>query len=141
MFQPNPDHDKYVQEDIRDAIRTRKWLRGEDMSNEVKWIVKKKNIPAAWYAISVLAPENGIKCLKRSAAKSRYDGYWHATATVTKGKGKYASTRTGAGRYHGEKEALCFACRNAIKWLLPQVPTGERMAYKDTQENALERYA
>ena len=140
MIQPNPDNDKYVQSDIRDAIRTRKWLRGEDMSQEAKWIVREKNIACAWYAISVLAPQNGIKCLKRFAVKSRFDGYWHAIATVKKGDGKLASTRTGAGRYHEEQISLCFACRNAIKWLLPQ-QSNEHMAYRDRQDNAIERYA
>ena len=78
------------------------------MSREDKWIVKEKNIPCAWYAISVLAPQNGIKCLSRHAIKSRYDGYWHAIAIVKKGDGKFASTRSGAGRYHEEKIALVF---------------------------------
>ena len=141
MISQNPEHSPYYQSDIRDAIRTRKWLRGEDMSNEPKWIVKDKNIPCAWYAISVLAPENGIKCLHRHAVKSKYDGYWHAIAIVKKGDGKFASTRTGASAFHDEKMVLCFACRNAIKWLLPQAPTAERMAYRDTQDNALARYA
>ena len=94
MISQNPEHSPYYQSDIRDAIRTRKWLRGEDMSNGPKWIVKDKNIPCAWYAISVLAPENGIKCLHRHAVKSKYDGYWHAIAIVKKGDGKFASTRT-----------------------------------------------
>ena len=141
MIQPNPDHDKYVQSDIRDAIRTRKWLAKHDMSREQKWIVEEKNIPCAWYAIDQLAPQNGIKCLKRFAVKSRYDGYWHAVAIARKGSGKYASTRIGASRYHEKKIALCFAYRNAIKWLLPQQPAAERMAYRDTQDNALRFYA
>ena len=141
MIKYNPEHNPYYQSDIRDAIRTRKWLRGEDMSRELKWIVEKKNIPAAWYAISVLAPENGITCLHRHATKSKFDGYWHAIACVKKGSGKYASVRSGASAFHDEKMALCFACRNAIKWLLPQAPTGERMAYSDTQDNALQKYA
>ena len=141
MIQPNPDHDKYVQSDIEDAIRTRKWLAGHDMSRDKQWIVRDKNIPCAWYAISTLAPQNGIKCLHRHAVKSRYDGYWHAIATVKKGDGIYASVRTGAGRYHEKQIALAFACRNAIKWLLPQQPTTERMAYRDTQDNAMRFYA
>ena len=45
MISQNPEHSPYYQSDIRDAIRTRKWLRGEDMSNEPKWIVREKNIP------------------------------------------------------------------------------------------------
>ena len=36
MISQNPEHSPYYQSDIRDAIRTRKWLRGEDMSNEPK---------------------------------------------------------------------------------------------------------
>ena len=106
MIKYNPEHNPYYQSDIRDAIRTRKWLRGEDMSNELKWIVKEKNIPAAWYAISVLAPENGIKCLHRHATKSKFDGYWHAIACVKKGNGKYASVRSGASAFHDEKMSL-----------------------------------
>ena len=137
----NPDHNPYYQSDIRDAIRTRKWLAGEDMSKEAKWIVREKNIPCAWYAISVLAPENGMTCLFRTATKSKFDGYWNAYAIVKKGHGKLASTRIGASHFHDKQMALAFACRNAIKWLLPQAPTGERMAYRDTQDNALERYA
>ena len=141
MIKDNPEHNKYYQSDIRDAIRTLKWLRGEDMSHEIKWIVKEKNIPTAWYAISVLAKENGIKCLSRHAVKSKFDGYWNAVAVCRKGSGRLASTRIGASHFHDEKMALCFACRNSIKWLLPQVPQGERMAYKDTQDNALQKYA
>ena len=34
MIEYNPEHNPYYQSDIRDAIRTRKWLRGEDMSNQ-----------------------------------------------------------------------------------------------------------
>ena len=137
----NPEHNPYYQSDIRDAIRTRRWLTGVDMSNEPKWIVRDKNIPCAWYAISVLAPENGIKCVERHAVQSRRTGYWHAVAICRKGSGKYASARTGASTFHDKQMALAFACRNAIKWLLPQAPTGERMAYRDIQDNALARYA
>lgn len=136
----NPEHNPYYQSDIRDAIRTRKWLAGHDMSNETKWIVEDKNIPCAWYAIKVLAKQNGIKCLHRHATQDR-NGYWHAVAIVKKGTGRLASTRAGASTFHDKEMALAFACRNAIKWLLPQAPTGERMAYRDTQDNALERYA
>ena len=140
MIENDRPRDKYYQSDIRDAIRTRKWLRGEDMSREPKWIVREKNIPCAWYAISTLAPQNGIKCLSRHATQSR-DGYWNAVAVVKKGNGRFASTRMGASTFHDKQMALAFACRNAIKWLLPQAPTGERMAYRDTQDNALERHA
>jgi len=140
MIVESIDKNPYYQSDIRDAIRTRKWLAGHDMSREQKWIVEDKNIPCAWYAIDVLAPQNGIKCLHRHATQDR-DGYWHAVACVTKGSGQFASTRLGASTFHDKKMALCFACRNAIKWLLPQAPRGERMAYRDTQQNALERYA
>ena len=141
MIKPNPEHNPYYQSDIRDAIRTRKWLAGHDMSNEPKWIVREKNIPCAWYAISVLAPENGIKCLHRAATQSKYDGYWNAVSVVKKGSGQLVSTRIGASTFHDKKMALAFACRNAIKWLLPQAPAAERMAYRDTQDNALARYA
>ena len=140
MIKENPENNPYYQSDIRDAIRTRKWLRGEDMSHEPKWIVEEKNIPCAWYAISVLAPENGIKCLHREATRGK-DGYWNAIAVCKKGDGILASTRTGASTFHDKQMALAFACRNAIKWLLPQAPRGERMAYRATQDDALERYA
>lgn len=140
MITHNIEKNPYYQSDIRDALRTRKWLAGHDMSHEPKWIVREKNIPTAWYAISTLAPQNGIKCLHRHATQDR-EGYWHAVACVTKGNGKFASTRLGASTFHDKQMALAFACRNAIKWLLPQAPTGERMAYRDTQDNALERYA
>ena len=132
------EKDKFYQEDIRDALRTRDWLAGKDMRHERKWIVESKNIPCAWYAISVLAKQNGMRCLYRNATKSR-DGYWRAIACVQKGHGKLASTRIGASTYHDKQMALAFACRNAIKWLLPQAK-GEKMAYRDTQENAIERY-
>ena len=141
MITDNPEKNPYYQSDIRDAIRTRKWLAGHDMSRERKWIVEEKNIPCAWYAISVLAPQNGIKCLSRHATQSKYDGYWHAVAAVRKGSGRLASTRTGASTFHDKQMALAFACRNAIKWLLPQAPSGERMAYRDTQKNAIRKYA
>ena len=136
----NPDRNPYYQSDIRDAILTRKWLAGGDMRREKQWILRDKNIPCAWYAIAVLAPENGIRCVDRFSTQGR-DGYWHAVACVTKGNGKFASTRLGASTFHDKKMALCFAYRNAIKWLLPQAPSGERMAYRDTQQNALTYYA
>ena len=44
MIKQNPEHNPYYQSDIRDAIRTRKWLAGHDMSDEPKWIVEEKNI-------------------------------------------------------------------------------------------------
>ena len=138
MLPKNPQNNPYYQSDIRDAIRTRKWLRGEDMSGQAKWIVKEKNIPCAWYAMSVLAPENGIKCLKRHTTKSKFDGYWHAIATVKKGNGKLASTRMGASTFHDEKMSLAFACRNAIKWLLPQQPRGGKPSYKSTGFKSLD---
>ena len=69
------------------------------------------------------------------------DGYWNAVAICRKGDSRLASTRMGASTFHDKKMALAYACRNAIKWLLPQAPTGERMAYRDTRDNALERYA
>ena len=138
---PEPPMTRFEKEDLRDAIRTRKWLAGGDMSREQQWIVKEKNIPCAWYAISVLAKEHGIKSVKRHAKQSKYDGKWYATATVTKGHAEYASTRTAAGFYHEEVIALAFACRNAIKFLLPQAPEGERLAYQDTHDNAVRKYA
>ena len=36
MISQNPEHSPYYQSDIRDAIRTRKWLRGEDMSRRTE---------------------------------------------------------------------------------------------------------
>ena len=140
MIGENIEKNPYYQSDIRDAIRTRKWLAGHDMSDEPKWIVREKNIPTAWYAISTLAPQNGIKCLHREATRGK-DGYWNAIAVCKKGDGTLASTRMGASTFHDEKMALCFACRNSIKWLLPQAPQAERMAYRATQDEALERYA
>ena len=140
MITQSIEKNPYYQSDIRDAIRTRNWLAGHDMSHERKWIVEEKNIPCAWYAISVLAKQNGMKCLSRHATQDR-EGYWHAVACVTKGNGRLRSTRLGASTFHDKQMALAFACRNAIKWLLPQAPTGERMAYRDTQDNAVERYA
>ena len=140
MITENFEKNRYYQSDIRDAIRTRKWLAGHDMSRERKWIVKDKNIPTAWYAISVLAKQNGIRCVSRHATQGK-NGYWNAVAVCQKGDGKLRSTRMGASTFHDKKMALCFALRNSIKWLLPQAPQGERMAYRDTQDNALERYA
>ena len=141
-FDPmNPESDPFYQEEIKEAIRTRKWLAGHDMAGEDKWIVRSKNIPCAWYAISVLAPKNGITSVSRAATRNR-QGYWCAVACVKKGDGKLASMRFGASAFHDRQMALAFACRNAIKFLLPQeVDTREPLAYRTTQDNAIEKYA
>ena len=106
MISQNPEHNPYYQSDIRDAIRTRKWLRGEDMSHEPKWIVREKNIPCAWYAISVLAPENGIKCLHPPR-------HARASMTVTGTLSPFARKGTGNSHLHGRAHPL-FTMR---KWL------------------------
>ena len=60
MISQNPEHNPYYQSDIRDAIRTRKWLRGEDMRNEPKWIVREKNISL-----------DGVVCYQRPCPAKR----------------------------------------------------------------------
>ena len=49
----NPEHNPYYQIDMSvTQSAPASGLRGEDMSGDPKWIVKEKNIPCAWYAIS-----------------------------------------------------------------------------------------
>ena len=109
------------------------------MSGQAKWIVKDKNIPCAWYAMSCpCTSRTGSSVSSRHTTKSKFDGYWHAIATVKKGNGKLASTRMGASTFHDEKMSLAFACRNAIKWLLPQQPRGGKPSYKSTGFKSLD---
>ena len=132
---------RFVQSDIEDAERTRKWLQKADMSHEKKWIDKEKNIPAAWYAAEVLAPANGITAGRREAFQGM-DRRWCAFVVARKGSGPFARAQIGASVWENREVAICFAYRNAIRGLLPMQPnTTERAAYRDTQDNAIRRYA
>ena len=132
---------RFVQSDIEDAERTRKWLQKADMRREKKWIDKDKNIPCAWYAAEVLAPANGIRCLSKGATIGM-DRRHHAYVTAKKGDGIFARTHGGASSWNDRDIAICFAYRNAIRQLLPMQPdTTERVAYRDRQDNAIRKYA
>ena len=99
----------------------------------------KKQIPTAWYAISELAPENGIK-RKAIHAKIGMDGRYYAYVTATRGYGKLARSHGGASSWEDRRIAICFAYRNAIRQLLPQQANSkERLAYTSNQQDELER--
>ena len=141
---------RFVQSDREDAQRTLKWLRGEDMSREKKWIVPSKQIPCAWYACEVLAPQNGIKSVKKQTFQGKFDKRIHALVVTGKGHGELRRGGIGAASWYDEKMsdkenkqvALAFAARNSIRQLLPMDPnTAERAAYRDSQSNAIKKYA
>lgn len=143
---PNP----FVQADIEDAARTLKWLRGEDMSREKKWIHRRKQIPSAWFACKVLAQQNGIKSVYKETHRGKHDTRIHAIVVTSKGHGKLRRGQIGASSWEDEKLsendnkriALAFAARNSIRQLLPmEANSAERAAYRDTQKNALRKYA
>ena len=147
LDQTNP----FLKSDIEDAARTRRWLRlvkanpnrspGEGMEGEPRWIKKRKNIPCAWYAAEVLAPANGITAGHREVFLSR-DRRWCAYVIGRKGSGPLARAQIGASVWGDRQIALCFAFRNSIKQLLPMQPnTSEKLAYRDSQKNALRKYA
>ena len=133
---------KYHRSEQNEAARTRRWLRTK-RPQAVKWIVDEKTqkvvMPCAWYAISKIAPANGISCGLRYATQGN-DRRWYAIAIAHKGHGKYARSQAGAASSIDKQLALCFAYRNAIRQLLPQTPN-EQMAYSETQANAIRKYA
>ena len=152
---PPPPHrypiDHFMQSDIEDAARTERWLRlcrenpdrqpGEGMEDELQWIVEDKQIPTAWFAAEILAPQNGIRCLDKQVALGM-DRRHHAIVKAEKGSGPLRRTHQGAGVWMKSNIAICFAFRNAIRQLLPmQLYTTEKVAYRDTQENAVRKYA
>ena len=141
--QPNFDiHTVFWKSDCAEAERTLRWLNGYDMSNEDKWIVEEKQIPCAWYAIEILAKQNGIRCRSKHAFQSPYDGRHHGFVIAEKGHGKFARSQIGAGSWNDKRLALCFAYRNAIRGLLPMNPNAaEQAAYRTTQKNAIRKYA
>lgn len=145
MKHPN----RFIQSEIEEAARTMAWLQTK-RPQPVKWIVDEKRkirIPAAWYAISELAPANGITAGRREAWQGKTRA-WHAFVVAKKGHGKFASGRIGAGSSNftsaqigadsidNRKLALCFAYRNAIRQLLPQEPT-EQAAWQGKKEDML----
>lgn len=139
---PLDTNNRFYQSDCEEAERTLRWLNKWDMSEEKQWIDKDKGIPCAWYAISTLAPQNGIKCIKKIPYQSDFDSRWHACVVASKGHGIYSRAQIGAGSWNDKRLALCFAYRNAIKALLPMQPRStERAAYRTTQDNALKFYA
>ena len=131
---------RFVQSDIEEAKRITAWLSKRSMRREKQWIDRRKGIPTAWYAISVLAPQNGIKCLRKQAKQSRFDGKWYAMVQAQRGYGKLARTHVGASVWTDRRIAICFAYRNAIRQLLP-MELNEQLAYRDTQRNAIRKYA
>ena len=143
----------FMKSDIEDAERTTRWLelRHDNPETAVaimkenggkEWIVKSKNIAAAWYAAEILAPENGITCLSKAAKFGKFDERYHACICATKGEGKLRRTLIGASSWTDKRIAICFAFRNSVKQLLPQQPnTTEKVAYRSTQDEAINREA
>ena len=140
--------DRFIQSEIEEAKRTMAWLRTKQ-PQPVKWIAK--GIPAAWYAISELAPANGITAGRREAWQGKTRAY-HAFVVARKGHGRFARAQIGAGSSDFTSEqigsddidnnalALCFAYRNAIRQLLPmQANTVEKAVFRDTKEGAARR--
>lgn len=131
---------RFYQSDVEDAERTLRWLRKEDMRLALQWIDQKKNIPTAWFAIEVLAPENGIKCIHKYAIFGKYDQRYHAEVLAGRGHGKYRRSHFGSSSWHDERIALCFAYRNAIRQLLPMKPnTKVKLAYRSNMQDEFER--
>ena len=145
--------DRFTQSDIEDAERTLRWLELHrenpktaaaimKQNGEREWIVKSKNIPCAWYAADVLAPANGIRCIARAAKFGKFDRRYHATACAQRGSGKLRRTHIGASSWEDRKVSIVFAYRNSIKALLPMQPnTAEKMAYRSSQDEAINRVA
>ena len=143
----------FMKSDIEDAERTTRWLelRHDNPetaagimkeNSEKEWIVKDKNIATAWYAAEILAPANGITCLSKAAQFGKFDRRHHACICATKGEGKLRRTLIGASSWTDRKVAICFAFRNSIRQLLPQQPnTSEKMVYRSTQDEAINREA
>ena len=133
---------RFVQSDIEDAERTRKWLQKADMSHEKKWIDKEKNIPAAWYAAEVLAPANGITAGRREAFQGM-DRRW--CAFVVKHAKEAAPSlvprlvpqfgKTGKLPYALPTETLSGDCYRCSRTPLSASHTETR------QDNAIRRYA
>ena len=136
---PLDTNNRFYQSDVEDAERTQRWLDGANMKLALRWINPKKQIPTAWYAISELAPENGIK-RKAIQAIIGMDGRYYAYVTATRGYGKLARSHGGASSWEDRRIAICFAYRNAIRQLLPQQANSkERLAYTSNQQDELER--
>ena len=139
---------QYLKSDAEDAERTLRWLalRRENPetaatamkeNDEKEWLVKSKNIAAAWYAAEILAPQNGITCLSKAATFSKFDKRWYGCVSAGKGSGKLARVHMGASRWTDRKVAICFAFRNAIRQLLPMQPnTAEKAAWSETKNQA-----
>lgn len=126
----NPD--RFIQSEIEEAARTTAWLLTKQ-PQDTKWIAQ--GIPAAWYAISELAPANGITCGRREAHQG-HDRRWYAYAVARKPSTQRA--QIGAASSKDRMLALCFAYRNAIRQLLPQ--QGDK-AWRETKDNAIRKYA
>lgn len=136
---PNP----FVQSEIEEAARTMACLRTK-RPQDLKWIAE--GIPTAWYAISELAPANGITAGRREAWQGMTRAY-HAFVVARKGHGKYARAQIGGGSSNftaaqidedsidNRKLALCFAYRNAIRQLLPQ--EASTLGWRDTEDKAI----
>lgn len=145
---PQPQYllDKFMRSDIEDAARTERWLRlcrenpdrepGEGMENELEWIVEDKQIPTAWFAAEILAPQNGIRCIEKHTAPGM-DGRHHAIVKAEKGSGPLRRTHQGASAWEKSNIAICFAFRNCVRQLLPQQLNGEKVAFTGTKVDVL----
>ena len=127
---------RFTQSDVDEAKRTRKWL-DTGKPQPLQWIATA--IPAAWYAIDVVAPENGISKVSENAKLDKEQDFFVATVTARKGHGKFARQCVGAAVSKHVDIALCFAYRNAIRQLLPQDINSIR--WRDTKDNAARKYA
>ena len=141
---------QYLKSDAEDAERTLRWLalRRENPetaaavmkeNGEKEWLVKSKNIAAAWYAAEILAPQNGITCLSKAAKFGKFDQRWHASTCATKGDGKLQRTHIGASSWTDRRVAICFAFRNSIRQLLPQEAIA--VGWRETKEKAERKFA
>ena len=144
---PHPNQ-KFIDSDKLDARLLQQWRDGADMKHARKYLVDqgpgKLQIPATWYALSVLGPENGIKKLDEHCyltVAHDPDGepfvYYYAIVKVGKGFGKLATSRNGASGWIHPPTAIDFAHRNAIRQVLPQ----EALTYSITRRNIFEAKA
>ena len=132
--------DKFTRSDIEEAKRTTAWLLTKQ-PQPLKWIIdpktQKRVMPCAWYAISVLAPKNGITAGHRQAFMAM-DRRWCAFVVARKGSGPLQRAQIGAASSKDRRFALCFAYRNAIRQLLPQ--QANEVGWRDTKTNAAQKY-
>ena len=129
--------DKFVQSEVLEAQRVYDWINGRDMSLCPDWIAP--GIPTTYFAINVLAPIYDIEykdvvSLEATGAAERTR--WYALVKCY----SLPNNRTHIGAASAKHSiiAVYFAWRNAIRQLIPQE---ERIAYRDSSQNAQRRYA